>query len=305
MLDAIPSESLFSLLTASRTPAPPPPIPIPNFGSLNCGDVLEIQGPSGSGKTQLLYLFLAMCIVPRSLGGWEKAAVVFDTQSFDIRNFRRVLLSRLVPAFSRFQTSSDDAQLLAETALRKLHIFCPSSTAQLATSIYNLPAYQKTHMPDADIALVAVDSLSAFYWPDRFTAEQLRPPARTATPLQHVLTALQKFRLSHNPVTILTNWALTLADNSSGPPTAPPVFYKQHLPSFPSFPGSVPTNPFSLPLTHHITLYLAAIPPFHGNPSTFPGISDAEAGRVTGYLRRPGSAQVGSFTVDIRTNDAM
>ncbi|KAJ7235904.1 P-loop containing nucleoside triphosphate hydrolase protein, partial [Mycena haematopus] len=203
--------------------------------SLNWGDVLEIQGPSGSGKTQLLYLLLATCTMPCSLGGWGKAAVVFDTEgSFDLRNLHSVLLSRLVLAFSRSNPSSDDVQLLAETALHKVHIFRPASTLQLAASIYNLPAYQKTHMPDADIGLVAVDSLSAFYWPDRFTAEQLRPLTNSsATSLQHVLTSLQKFRLSHNPVTVLTNWALTVADNSDshGPP---PVFYKQHLPSFPS-----------------------------------------------------------------------
>ncbi|KAF7347742.1 Dna repair protein xrcc2-like protein [Mycena venus] len=262
MLDAIPSESLFPLLTAVRTAAPPPPIPIPNFGALNWGDVLEIQGPSGSGKTQLLYLLLATCIMPCSLGGWEKAAVIFDTEaSFDPRNFHRVL-SCLVRASSRSNTSSDVAPLLAETALHNLHILRPVSTASLAAAIYNLPAYQKTRMPDVGIALVAVDSLSAFYWPDRFTAEQLRPLAlpNSSTPLQHVLTALQKFRLSHNPITVLTNWALTVADNSSGPPTAPPILYKQHLPSFPSFPDSTAANSTSLPLTHHITLISGTYP---------------------------------------------
>ncbi|KAJ6519935.1 hypothetical protein C8R45DRAFT_953310 [Mycena sanguinolenta] len=302
MLDAIPSESLFSLLTAARTAAPLSPIPIPNFGPLNWGDVLEIQGPSGSGKTQMLYLLLATSIMPCSLDGWGKAAVVFDTEGcFDLRNFHRVLLSRLARACARSNSSSDDAQLLAETALHKLHVFCPASTAQLAASIYNLPAYQKTHMPDADIGLVAVDSLSAFYWPDRFTAEQLRPLVNSgATGLQHVLTCLQKFRLSHNPVTVLTNWALTLADNSdsSGPP---PAFYKQHLPFFPSFPDSAAPNRAFLPLTHHITLYLPNIPPYHGDTVSHSG---PDVGRVTGYIRRRGRSHISMFVVDIRI-DAM
>ncbi|KAF8216111.1 P-loop containing nucleoside triphosphate hydrolase protein, partial [Mycena galopus ATCC 62051] len=260
---------------------------------LNWGDVLEIQGPSGSGKTQLVQSLLAIALMPCSFG-WGKAAVVFDTEgTFDLGNFRRVL----VRASSRYNTSSDEAQLLVETALRNLHVFRPASTAQLAASIYNLPAYQKAHMPDADIALVAVDSLSAFYWPDRFTAEQLRRvvPNSAATALQHVLTSLQKFRLSHNSVTVLTNWALTLADNSGGPP---PNFYKQHLPSFPSFPHSAAANAAVLPLTHHITLYLAPIPPFHGIGSSLPRPHDADM--VTGYIRRPGTSQVGRFILELR-----
>ncbi|KAJ6575230.1 P-loop containing nucleoside triphosphate hydrolase protein, partial [Mycena capillaripes] len=270
------------------------------FGPLHWGDVLEIQGPSGSGKTQLLYLLLATCIIPSSKGGWGKAAVIFDTEgTFDARRFHDVLLFRLVRAFSRTNASSDDAQLAAATALHKLHVFHPASSAQLAASIYNLPAYQKANMPDADIALVAVDSMSAFYWPDRFTAEQLRPLAlpNSSTPLQNALTALQSFRVSHNPVTILTNWALTLADNSKGPAAAPPIFYKQHLPSFPSFPAPAAVISHNvLPLTHHITLYLRPLPPFHSDASF---LSRPEAG-ITGYIRRPGNSQVGKFVVDIQ-----
>ncbi|KAJ7492515.1 hypothetical protein FB451DRAFT_1218610 [Mycena latifolia] len=312
----IESESLFSLLTAVRTAPPPPPSPIPALGPLNWGDVLEIQGPSASGKTQLLSLLLATCIMPPShhethLGGWGKAAVVFDTEgTFDARQFHDLLLFRLARALSRSNASSDDAQLLALASLRRLHVFSPASSAQLAASIYHLPAYHTAQMPDADIALVAVDSLSAYYWPDRFTAEQLRPLAlpNSATPLQHVLTALQTFRLSHKPVTVLTNWGLTLADNSSGPSPAPPVFYKQHLPSFPSFPeshsrpSSDPLSSNNLPLTHHITLYSVPIPPFHGhgNPS-FSDATEADVRReVTGYIRRPDSSRVSRFVVDIR-----
>ncbi|KAJ7786434.1 hypothetical protein B0H16DRAFT_1708600 [Mycena metata] len=255
MLNAIHSESLFSLLTSIRTTAPPPPVLIPKFGPLHWGDVLEIQGPSGSGKTQLLYSLLATCLIPTShkfisLGGWGKAAVVFDTEgTFDMRKFRVLLITRLARALSRSNDSSDDTQLLAEMALRKLHIFRPVSTAQLAISICNLPAYQTARMPDADIALVAVDSLSAFYWPDRFTAEQLRPLGlsnNSSTPLQHVFSALQRFRISHNPITVLTNWALNPTDSSSPANGPGPIFYKQHLPLFPALPDSAAVSSHSI-----------------------------------------------------------
>ncbi|KAJ7783907.1 hypothetical protein DFH07DRAFT_948896 [Mycena maculata] len=305
MLDDIPSEQIFSLLTAVRTAVPPPRrVPIPDFPLLNWGDVLEIQGPSASGKTHLLYSLLATCIMPSShhfidLGGWGKGAVVFDTDgTFDTRQFHSLLLC----AFSRSRISPDDIQHLAASCLRKLHVFCPGSTAQLAASIAHLPAYHTAHIPDTDIALVAVDSLSAFYWSDRFTAEQMRPLAlpNSSTPLQHVLTALQAFRVSHNPITLLTNWGLTLAENTNG---MPPM-YKQHLPFFPSFPAlpgshnNVPSD-ILLPLTHHITLHLTPIPPFHSNPS-FPDEADVRH-EVAGYVRRPSSSQVDRFLVDVRT----
>ncbi|KAJ7169989.1 hypothetical protein C8R46DRAFT_220228 [Mycena filopes] len=305
MLDAIQKESLFSLLTTVRTAVPPPSTPIPALGPLHWGDVLEIQGPSASGKTRLLYSLVATCIIPSfhqsiSLGGWGKAAVVFDTDgSFDVRNFRELLLSRVA---SRSNVSSDDALLLAGIALRKLHLFRPASTAQLATSIRNLPAYQTAQMPDANIALVAIDSLSAFYWQDRFTTEQLRPLAlpNISTPLEHVFSALQTFRISHNPVTVLTNWALTLANSSAGPSNAP--VYKQHLPRCPALPDSAVASSHSsasdrlLSLTHHITLHLPLIPPDVRNPNP------TERGEVTGYMRRPGSSQVAQFVLDIGTD---
>ncbi|KAK7064134.1 hypothetical protein R3P38DRAFT_2822645 [Favolaschia claudopus] len=315
MLDDIPAESLFSLLTTVRTAVPPPPavptivsqysddglqgdISVPHVDFMSqshWGDVLELQGPSGSGKSQILYILLAVCIAPSSLGGWQKAAVLFDTEgTFESRNFHRVLLSRLVRAAARLHTWSDEAQLqlLADTALHKLHVFRPVSTAQLAASVHNLPAYQKAHMPDADIGLVAIDSMSTFYWSDRFSAEQLRPlNLANTTPLQHVIAALQNFRLSHNPITVLTNWALTV-DNSNGT-TAPPL-YKQHLPSFPSLTSTA--TPF--PLTHHITLDLTSVPPLHNDPSlTLPTADNTS--KVTGYIRRPGNSQPAKLMVDI------
>ncbi|KAJ7181774.1 hypothetical protein C8R43DRAFT_1171149 [Mycena crocata] len=301
------SESLFSLLTSVRTAAKQPP---PAALELEWGDVLEIQGPSGSGKTQLLYSLLATCIMPSShrytaLGGWGKAAVVFDAEgTFDARQFHDLLLVRLVRAFVRSNASSDDAPLLARASLHRLHVFYPASTAQLAASIYHLPAYHRTHMPDADIALVAVDSLSAFYWPDRFAAEQLRSLGLPigSTPLQHVLSALQTFRISHNPVTVLTNWGLNPAEKSSGPPMS----YKQHLPFFPSFPDSAvagshntTSDPSSntLFLTHHITMHLAPVPPFHDGQTAPEADVRSE---VIGYVRRPGRSQAGRFVLDIR-----
>ncbi|KAJ7631099.1 hypothetical protein FB45DRAFT_917493 [Roridomyces roridus] len=183
--------------------------------------------------------------------------------------------------------------------LNNLHVFFPASSAQLAASIKHLPEYHKSQIADAGIGIVAVDSLSAWYWQDRFTAEQLALPS-ASTALQHVLAALQSFRVSHHPVTILTNHGLTTIENYNKPT---PVFYKQHLPSLPAAPpeGShiVPSN-IILPLTHHVTLNPTPtpFPPLYCTPS-LPNLGGGGGREVVGYIRRPGCA-LGRFLVDIR-----
>jgi DNA-repair protein XRCC2 len=150
-------------------------------------------------------------------------------------------------------------------------------------------------MADADIAIVAVDSISAFYWPDRFTAEQLRPGhANYIPPLQNVLAALQKFRQSHQAVTILSNWGLNPADNSSRTTAVSPVlFYKQHLPSFPTLADRA-RPPSTLSLTHQITLSASPSPPFHGTLFIPQNLERCE---ITGCIRTSNSTN--SFVVDI------
>ena len=206
------------------------------------------------------------------------------------------------------------------TSLRKLHIFRPTSSIQLAVTLLHLPAYHISQLLDAEIGLLAIDSISSFYWPDRFTVEQMRsappftadqPTPAFVSPLQHVLTALQKFRLSHGPVIIVTNWGLTPLPNS--------LFYRQHLHPFPvllanphhsetaatlevtrNAYSSAIENPHTLPpLTHHITLPVIPFPQTQSvdlpkeakeHPREPP-----KMGEVVGIVRTAGSPRVGRF----------
>lgn len=310
--------------------------PATSLSSLNRGDVLEIQGPPSSGKTHLLYHLLVTCILPSShlstnIGGWGKAAIICDTDAtFDILRINQLLLSRLnhLLSFDSY-ANPDSAQEITKMSLEKLHIFRPMSSIQLAVTITHLPAYHAAHIPDTEIGLLAIDSISAFYWPDRFTVEQMRsaPPTAEprkqapnfASPLQHVLTALQSFRLSHSPVIALINWGLIPLNEPS--PVSTPTFYKQHLHPFPlpfspnpnaprtnvPMNHSFPTSSAPLPITHHITIPSTTIPPFN------PGISLEEAkaqeeqrrkeiverGELVGIVRTPGSTKIGRFTFRI------
>jgi len=225
--------------------------------SIDRGDVLEIQGPAASGKSQLLYHLVITCIMPSryqsvNIGGWDKAAVLFDNDgTFHIESFHSILLSRLtslIPDRYRVRTPnsvlqlvSDPAEDLAAECLTKLHIFKPTSSIQLAATLLHLPQYHSSHpaLQSREIGLVAIDSISAFHWNDRFTVERSRNArkVRAADPashLLHILAALRSFRVSHGAAIVVTNWGLNPLKSSAhtGQPALP--FYKQHLHPFPS-----------------------------------------------------------------------
>lgn len=300
------------------------------ISALNARDVIEIQGPPGSGKTHLLYQLVIASILPieyfgTKMYGWGKAALVFDTDgTFDIQRLHNLLLSR-----SRRLLSVESAERLTRIVLRQVHIFRPTSSVQLAMSLTNIPAYHSAQLPDNEIGLLAIDSISSFYWPDRFTFEQMNFPAQTGQrrihasgALHHVLVALQNIRLSHGPVIALTNWGLsplTKPAHDSGPTT----LYKQHLLPFPvldrpdelnasttvsNIATSSPTSGGPLlPLTHHITLPFVTVPPFGANLS-LKEVKDQESkyrkeivakGEVVGIVRTSGTSRVGQFTFRI------
>lgn len=335
LLNEIPRESLQNLLSSVRVHAPPfghhrdisaeSHAPVPLLSSLSRGDVIEVQGPASSGKTHLLYHFVLLCIAPSrqmsiDFGGNGLAAVVYDTDaSFDVTRLHQLLLTRLSLVLPY---NIEMARRLTEESLRRLHVFRPTSLLQLATSLLHLPLYHKVSIPEHEIGLLAVDSMSAFYWTDRFIAEQMRnmpqrePHPSSVNPLQHVLTALGRLRLSHAPFIILTNWGLNLASRSSGPVT----FYKQHLHPFPvcsenhdasalssSMTGDLPPMPTPLPLTHHITLSPVSIPPFAPETSLRDAVqqeveyrrSMVQKGENTGLVRTTGMQEITRLTLCI------
>ena len=321
---------------------------------LNPGDVIEVQGPAASGKTHLLYRILVACLMPsqyqgKDLGGWGKAAILFDTDGkFDISRLHGLLLSRL----TRYLGQADphpailavDLDNLATRCLENMHVFRPTSSAQLAVTLLHLPKYHATdpRLQDASIGLLVVDSLSAFYWRDRYSLEQIRDAAGSSShtalppnPLYYVLKALQVFRSSHRPVTLLSNWGLNAFQNASASNEPESPFYRQHLHPFPapfeahggaeaisniqssqkqssSAVDSSRDGPAGrlrrqadatlLPLHYHITLHPSPIDPFPVSYSMAEAIGQehmraalVNKGGIQGLVQTPGSNDVGEF----------
>ncbi|VDB99779.1 unnamed protein product [Peniophora sp. CBMAI 1063] len=275
---------------------------------LGRGHVLEIQGGPASGKTHLLYQLVSTCVLPVNSGGWNKAAIVYDAdQTFDIKRLYQ-LMRRRVERQSRSQRDDIDAHAVVMTALRNLRLFPVASTIQLAASISSLPTYHAQYLPTSEIALLAIDSMSAFYWQDRFTGEKRRPRNTTrsyghmdsadGSALHRVLVALEKIRISHGPVIVMTNWGIH-ADTSS------PLFYRQHLPAFPELPpqsaGAYPT------LTHCIALHrnMPVKLPSGSLPASMESRQADERPRsrpeVKGYVLSAGRPQIGFFTIHLNS----
>lgn len=186
--------------------------------------------------------------------------------------FNQLLLGYL----TRLLSDSHTAKSIAQESLGRLHIFRPASSTQLAATIAHLPKYHVTHFPRVSIGLVAIDSMSSFYWPDRFTAEQMQmvstPTEREkdapgfSLALYHVLIVLKEFHSTHGSTVVLNNWGLHSISGTA------PVVYKQHLHPFPnsfmatrpstSRPAGTSLSPDYLPLTYHITVSSAHSPRF-------------------------------------------
>ncbi|KAI0313552.1 P-loop containing nucleoside triphosphate hydrolase protein [Amylostereum chailletii] len=329
-LDEIPSESLEQFLNSTRSHTAPlgtthiaaldahlastASLHVSSLSSINRGDVLEIQGPPSSGKSHLVYHLICNCILPSVFSGWNKAAIVYDLdRTFDITRLRQLLRSRI----SAHTTHVSDLPTAISNALRNLRIFAISSSTQLAASLAHLPIYHAEHLPTSEIALIAIDSMSAFYWPDRFSLENIThappPHAHPQTPSDHhplhqVLKALQNVRRSHGSLVAMTNWGLL-------PRTNGPVYstsYKQHLHPFPVLapPTALPIESIYLPLTHQITLNRAVILPFPSSTALEDAWHEAQHAaqnaiheKIIGRVRSSRTDRVGTFSFKIGPDD--
>ena len=226
--------------------------------TINSKDVIEIQGPS-VGKSHLLMHFIMTCILPVShlgiqLHGWDKSAILIDPDhTFDVHRFRHLLIN-LIKA--HIPTGDENSDLFVDLLLGKLHVFRPESSVQFAVAAAHIPNYHSTNMPRDEIGLVAIDSLSSFYWQDRFLGEQ--PRNGRLSGVEKTLNALEQIRQSHGSVIAYTNWGLPSARHVSQNNTQ---FYPQHVPQLHSPFGEEPqvSHPI-LPVTHHLTLRTVAMP---------------------------------------------
>lgn len=228
---------------------------------------------------------LMNCILPPKLQGWGKLAVLIDTDhKFDVHRFSRLLRSRI-------KRLLPDAEVAMTTALDLLHVFQPTSSIQLTATIQHLPMYLVTNLPEAELGVLAVDSITAFYWSDRFFYEQARlanrssAPVRSKNPLDQVSVALANLTRSHGPPILLSIWDLNLPSQARAQRHLdPPANYAD-------------TSKDILPASYHITIAASSV-----NVGT-EDVSFTNTTHFSGVVRTLGSSQTTEFSLCTTEDD--
>uniref|UniRef100_A0A672HA65 RecA family profile 1 domain-containing protein n=1 Tax=Salarias fasciatus TaxID=181472 RepID=A0A672HA65_SALFA len=179
---------LLARLEARRSLKDIEPRLFPDGGGPESGEVVELFGTEGTGKTELLYHLLCRCVLPEAAGGLQVDVVFVDTDySLDMLRLVSVLDGRLnagdatrlslrTPRFpwtgepqqGRTRVSEclclcPDEEALSSCLSRLLVVHC-SSSSQLLLTLHFLETSLSAR---PGLSLLLIDSISAFYWPDR------------------------------------------------------------------------------------------------------------------------------------------
>ncbi|KZO95993.1 hypothetical protein CALVIDRAFT_555412 [Calocera viscosa TUFC12733] len=183
--------------------------------SLTRGDLIELTSAAAVGKTQFLYFLCMTTILPFELalslsstgedasvllGGRGRSVVVCDCDNrWDIlrladhvEHYIRKRIS-LTESINASDIAPEAIQNAVQSALRNVHIFRPTGTLSLAATLQSLPAYHRTKMKDEEITMLMIDSMTAFYWTDRWELERSKGTWESH-PMKHVARALNALR---------------------------------------------------------------------------------------------------------------
>ncbi|XP_056219905.1 DNA repair protein XRCC2 [Seriola aureovittata] len=156
---------LFARLEARRCLKDIEPRLFPEDGGPYHGEVVELYGTEGTGKTELLYHLLCRCVLPRAAGGLEVDVVFVDTDySLDMLRLVSILDNRLNAALSTSSPSAGSDEVALRSCLSRLLVVHCSSSSQLLLTLHFLETSLSSR---PSLALLLIDSISAFYWLDR------------------------------------------------------------------------------------------------------------------------------------------
>lgn len=134
-----------------------------------------LSSSPGAGKTQLLYYAIAAVVLPQSSytngqPNTSGTAVLLDTDNL-------LCVSRLAQVMRHYLTqhaysASKPIEKIITDALQHVHIMQPQSLTSLVQTISSLPVYlsdpTRHHSSSRSLDLVVLDSVTAFYWQERW-----------------------------------------------------------------------------------------------------------------------------------------
>lgn len=121
----------------------------------------------GTGKTETLYHLIIRCIMPVQNGGLEVGVVFIDTDyHFDMLRLVSALEGRLAEDLKESDGSENEPEERVRLCLRRLSVVHCNSSVQLLLTLHYL---ENTFSSQPSVGLLVIDSISAFYWVDRFS----------------------------------------------------------------------------------------------------------------------------------------
>ena len=138
-------------------------------------DIIEINGEHSTGKTLLLSQMLAKCILPNCVGtfrinGCNASAILINTDHhFQVSKLIELMTDMIDTAYavsSASETVLTDSDKIAivRNSLRNLHIIDCYDSEQFFLTLYTL---DDLFLSNSEVALLAVDNITAYYWQDR------------------------------------------------------------------------------------------------------------------------------------------
>ncbi|XP_012152238.1 X-ray repair cross complementing 2 [Megachile rotundata] len=141
------------------------------FDGLRNTDIVEINGEQSTGKTLFLSNILAKCILPNVLQikGCNASAILINTDHhFQISKLVEVMSNIIngghtVSFASKTAETSFDKTAIIQDSLCNLRIIDCYNSEQFSLTLHTL---EDVFLSNAGIALLAIDSISAYYWQD-------------------------------------------------------------------------------------------------------------------------------------------
>lgn len=149
-------------------------------------DIIEISGESNVGKSIMLMELIAKVILPVKYNG-KNAGVVFINCDNNFQLFK--LLAILEKCICKKQTENDTVHVIIKSALQNLTILKCSNVDQFDLAI--ISAEQQFSLNSQNI-LLAIDSISSFYWLDYYKQIDKNSTFGMNTYLKNLLIRLGK-----------------------------------------------------------------------------------------------------------------
>ncbi|XP_012287134.1 DNA repair protein XRCC2 [Orussus abietinus] len=189
-------------------------------------EIIEISGNVSSGKTLLLTTLLSKSVLPLKyqeidVKGFEVHVILINTDHhFQVSKIANILLGHLKKAckLSNAVLGNEELESIVNSSLNRLIIINCYNRDQFFLSIQSL---ESILISNEKISLIAIDSLSAFYWEDRESGGIWMMDLY----IKHLLLLIQKNVSHFNIVTIYTRPSsfLTKGRDTDDRAVAPPM----------------------------------------------------------------------------------